>query len=506
MLNPYVWELYIKSGGDKVVAFFANNLSKEMSSEYAEGIFQLQKHYCVSKAVLESTKEELTRYSLIISDLGPDDFEEVNDYLSDNIDEAQVQEDIDEIFNVYYQRLLEEFGTDKNVFEVFTGEIEGCTTDYSLFNPGIFVPYYFFSNYNVLSMIADTFGVQLSELPKKSDYKARTWHYANLCKAFYRFRKDNHLSYYEFCAFLYDFAPRYIGGIGSYIIEDIPAPKAAFFIGGGGDNADAEAENNPDEITHWQCSPDTRAGDMIVMYLRTPISAISSIWRSQSVGFIDPFFYYYRCTFIGSPHKVPRIPIKEIKTDPILGKMPIVAKNMQGINGVELRPSEYNYIVDRSEIDAPKLEYAVPGSNMDYENEKEVEEKLIKPLLKRLGYLEQDYVQQMYIEIGNHNHALIPDFVLEPVTSGGHYSGFTIIEAKRSIKIDKQLNETKTQARSYAKLLGTRYAVIASMEKVWVTSAKDDYTQSIFEESWDALSDADVFYGLEKLIGRRHII
>ena len=178
MLNPYVWELYIKSGGDKVVAFFANNLSKEMSSEYAEGIFQLQKQYCVSKAVLESTKEELTRYSLIISDLGSDDFEEVNDYLSDNIDETQVQEDIDEIFNDYYQHLLEEYGTDKNVFEVFTGEIEGYTTDYSLFNPGIFVPYYFFSNYNVLSMIADTFGVQLPDLPKKSDYKARIWHYA----------------------------------------------------------------------------------------------------------------------------------------------------------------------------------------------------------------------------------------------------------------------------------------------------------------------------------------
>lgn len=98
---------------------------------------------------------------------------------------------------------------------------------------------------------------------------------------------------------------------------------------------------------------------------------------------------------------------------------------------------------------------------------------------------------------------LIPDFVLNPINSGGHYSGFAIIEAKRSISSEKQLNKTKTQARSYAKLLGTKYAVIASMEKIWVTSANDDYTGNIFEESWEALAEADVFYRLEKLIGQK---
>ena len=394
-------------------------------------------------------------------------------------------------------------GSDKMVFDVFSCNIASYSTIFSIDYPGLFVPYFFFATYNVLTMIADTFGIELPEIPKKSDYRARTWHYANLCKSFYQFRIENHLSYYEFCAFLYDFAPHYIGGIDSYIIKDLPNPKAAFFIGGAGNNEDAEAENYSEEISYWQCNPDTRVGDMIVMYLRTPISSISSIWRSQSVGFIDPFFYYYRCTFIGMPVKIPRITIQEIKTDPILGKMPMVAKNLQGINGVELKPSEYNHIVERSGIDVPKLEYASPKSSLDYENEKEVEERLVKPLLKRLGYSDTDYVQQMYIEIGNHNHALIPDFVLNPISSSGHYSGFTILEAKRSIITQKQLEDTKTQTRSYAKLLGTRYAVIASMEKVWVMSASDDYTDAIFEEPWPALSDADTFYKLEKLIGQR---
>ena len=37
-------------------------------------------------------------------------------------------------------------------------------------------------------MIADTFDIELPKLPKKADYRARIWHYADLCKAFYKFQ------------------------------------------------------------------------------------------------------------------------------------------------------------------------------------------------------------------------------------------------------------------------------------------------------------------------------
>ena len=40
-----------------------------------------------------------------------------------------------------------------------------------------------------------------------------------------------------------------MGGIDSYIIRDLPEPKAAYFIGGGGDNEDATAEDYYDEIS-----------------------------------------------------------------------------------------------------------------------------------------------------------------------------------------------------------------------------------------------------------------
>jgi hypothetical protein len=132
---------------------------------------------------------------------------------------------------------------------------------------------------------------------------------------------------------------------------------------------------------------------------------------------------------------------------------------------------------------------------------KAIEDELIKPLLKKLGYEDSEYKQQLYIEIGNHNYALIPDFVLSPVTSNGHYSGFAIIEAKRSITTEKQLEEVKVQARSYAKMVGAKYSSIASQEGIWVTSAKDDYSKVIFHASWAELKNEDTFYELNEMLG-----
>lgn len=509
MVNKYVWDLYVKSGGREIISFFKENILDGISETYPEEIYRLQKEYCVTKSILNGTKEQLELLRPVIRELNSTEDNEPIEDLSDTEELGDIEEFIESALSETYESWLEELKTEKAIFSGFTSQIAYYSTFLAWLYPGVFIPYYFFSNYNVLTKIADAFEIELPEIPKKAAYEDRVWHYADLCKSFYRFRKANGLSVYELCAFLYDFAPNYIGGCDSYIINDLPCPKAAYFVGGGGDNLDAVAEDNPDEIEFWQCNPETRAGDMIVMYLRTPISSISSIWRSMSVGFIDPFFYYYRCTYIGRPEKLPRISIHDIKKDPILGKMPIVSKNMQGINGVELKPSEYNYIVEQADVNVPTLEYEAPDHSMPFANEKEVEEKLIKPLLKELGYSENDYVQQMYIEIGNHNHALIPDFVLNPTSMGGHYSGYAVLEAKRSIKNAKQLEETKTQVRSYAKLLSAKYAVIASSEKIWVTSSVDDYTENAFEATWNSLHDADTMYSLKKRIGsereRQHL-
>ncbi|MGN0578486.1 MAG: hypothetical protein ACI4J4_07690, partial [Ruminiclostridium sp.] len=143
--------------------------------------------------------------------------------------------------------------------------------------------------------------------------------------------------------------------------------------------------------------------------------------------------------------------------------------------------------------------------NHTFNREKDVEDKLIKPLLEKLDYSDEEYVQQLYIEIGNHNHALIPDFVLLPVKERGHQSAFALIEAKLSIPNQKEMEEVRIQARSYAVQLKARYSVIADKNKIWISACNDDFTEDIFVSTWDELNNPDIFSKLYKLIGRKSV-
>ena len=128
---------------------------------------------------------------------------------------------------------------------------------------------------------------------------------------------------------------------------------------------------------------------------------------------------------------------------------------------------------------------------------------MIKPFLKKLGYSEGDYVQQLQIRVGNHNFKLIPDFVINPLVANGHHSADYHIEAKYSIPSSKILDEIKVQARSYAKQLGCEYSVIAAKEGIWISEKSDDYTNDILHFSWDDLNNDDVFYEVFKVLRKK---
>lgn len=367
--------------------------------------------------------------------------------------------------------------------------------------PDLFVPYYFLYNFNILEKICNEFDIDIPPIPAKKDYEDRFYYYGELCLSFIEFREKHNMTPYEFMAFLYDYAPKAVGGIDSYIVKDLPEPKSAYFIGGSSDDAFLTDDENA--IACWQCNPDTQAGDMIVMYLRTPISAVDSIWRSVSIGFNDPFFYYYRCTYIGKPKSVKRFTQKQMKKDKFFKDLPIVRKNMQGINGVELLPSQYNHLIDITKSDTTKLEFTIIDNDYDFTREKDVENKLIIPLISKLGFNETEYAPQMHIAVGNHNTMLIPDFVLLPNDRIGCESAFAIIEAKLTIPDSKALNKVKNQARSYARQVLAEYSVIADKNKVYLYSKTDDFEKEIFIATWEELNDADYFKKLRDIIGEK---
>ena len=493
MLNKYVWGLYLESGGKDIIEMFRRNIEDKLTEEYADEIVKMHKIYCpmadVSNVIGNQIRDLIETYNSTNE-------AEIDEIDADN---SSVVTSI-EAFDGIYEMFQEELGNPADSFAEFAYALPYYSTELSIFFPDSFVPYYFLFNYNVLQKVAGIFDIELPKIPAKKDYKERFYHYPNICKALISFRDENALSTYELYAFLYDFAPKYVGGIESYIIKDLPEPHSAYFIG-----APKEDEllcKAKDTVTSWQCSPDTRAGDMIVMYIRTPVSAINSIWRACSIGFIDPFFFYYRCVYLSSPIEIRPFTLAEIKKDRYFKELPIVRKNMQGINGVELKPSVYNHSVKLSKAKANMLEYVETESGGEYSREKDVEEKLIIPLLCKLGYSEDEFKRQMYVEIGNHNSTLIPDFVLMPDEQRGSTSGFAIIEAKRSIPNKKKLDDVMVQAKSYAKLLTAKYCVVAAQEKIWVTERRDNYETIIFKATWDQLNDTDIFYDLNKILGK----
>lgn len=497
MFNRYIWNLYLESGGNNVVEMFRRNIEEELTEEYVEEIVRLRKYFCIMDDLAEEEGQQIRNLIQISKEL---DEEEKEDLFED---EAYQDERIDYgrcLLDGYYESLIYHNDTPQDVFASFSYNIAFHSTNMCIDYPEYFIPYYFRFTFNVLQKIAEEFEIDFPALPIKKDYKGRFYYYGEISKSLIDFAKQNNLSYYELYAFLYDFAPHYIGGTDSYIITDLPSPRSAFFIGAAKD--DIFLADNHSEITSWQCSPDTRVGDMIVMYMRTPISAIESIWRACSVGFIDPFFYYYRCVYISQPVKISSFSLDEMRKDSVFKELPIVRKNMQGINGIELLPSVYNHLLERTKAEVHRLEYEKTEDDDKYTCEKDVENKLIKPLLSKLGYQDNQYEQQLYVEIGNHNKALIPDFVLLPDKRKGHVSGYAIIEAKRSITSKKTLGEVFVQARSYARVLATRFCIVASKEKIWITKHKDDFEEIIFEATWKQLNKEDCFYELDKLIGQ----
>lgn len=186
----------------------------------------------------------------------------------------------------------------------------------SRFAPDYFFPYLFICRISDLNKISDAFDIELPKLPKRTGYKERCMYYWEMCEAFYRFRKENDLSPTELCAFLYDYAPRFVGGEKASNVE---RPARAWFIGGY-----LYEEDRLLSSKFWQSNPETKKGDILIHYETSPVSAITCIEIAQTDGVIDPLFYYYSYTYISERIDIPKITLKELQTDSYFSHHPLI--------------------------------------------------------------------------------------------------------------------------------------------------------------------------------------
>lgn len=388
----------------------------------------------------------------------------------------------------------------RNDFRNMLGFIQPISYMLSRFTPEYFFPYLFVCRFFDLKKIADTFDINLPSIPSRTDYKARCMHYWQLCDIFYQFRKENNLSPVDLCAFLYDFAPNYT----SKEKADIPEPAQAWFIGGYTQKSEIGLD-----FTFWQANPETKKGDILIHYEKSPTSAITCLWVAQTDGVIDPFFHYFSNTYISGKIDIPHITLKEMQVDEYFSKHSLVRKKFQGVNGWQMSSEDYSELLRMIKAKGfdtetlPKLYAPTLPKNVNIEIERDVEQQLLEPLLKSMGWYEnKDFIRQLPIHAGR-GHRIFPDYALHYDNKPNEEKAKVLIEAKQYMKNNQEIEEAFLQARSYACLLESSVIVLCDKVCLIMYEKKDSFDRDRYKKYyWGELETPDLFNELRNKLNK----
>ena len=471
--TKYIWEVYAESKqGEKSIKLFKNCDIKELSETY--------------------------KFEYIFNDNEFNAYESMLKWMS-NIS-IKSNDDIELVYKDFV-----EWEKDNKGFPYFFFCLQAYSTGLFKMYPDYFLPFYFETdNYTNFLKVIENFDLHLPEPPARNNKLQRIRCYFEICKVLHNFRRKIGLDVYSFLACIYDF------GINCLEVEEkeeLPKPSKVFYLGADGKN-DFEfienAKHNKDVGTWGAGSLLIKKGDIILMYCTSPHSCFHSIWRALEDSFVNPFSYYYFNVKVGYPQRIPKIGLKEIKSNSIFSKNPTVKGNMQGLNGRPINQEEYNElfsILHKKGFDTSKLPqlptYTRNIEGVDYESD--VESILIEPLLQNLGFSKNDWVRQLPLKMGRITK-YYPDYAINVKGNKGKERAQYIVEAKYSINTDKQLEDAFLQARSYALRLQASRIIIADKEYVWLFKKLKfdfDITETV-RMHWNDLESPDALYFLKK--------
>lgn len=500
--NNYFWDLYKQSSqGSEIISLFEKKDHKGIATKFHTGTY------------IENLSDESVDYyqnselkNLMAGDRTIDFTIALTDFFSKFSFDNPKKTLTDIIDTDLYFPILDQH-VKKQDYSLWIANIENFSTSLFFTEKQFFIPYYFRMKFNVLQSIFEHFEIPLPRIPLKKDWRNRLLYYVEICEALYEFRKHNSLSRFELCAFLYDFAPNSIHRITS---EEMPKPTKAWFCGGNKLGFDFLDNANDSSTSFWQGNVDTRKGDIIVMYCLSPRSYVHSIWRADCDGFIDPFFYYFTLIYITQPVKILPVSHKELQNNEIFSKSPLIRSNMQGLVGYPIKYEEYFELLEitkskgKLKKNPPLIEPYFSIDDNELSCEKDVEEKLIEPLLVKLGYSDNDWIRQMPIKMGR-GERNYPDYCFEANSTTGEESAKLILEAKYSIRNSKDLSEAYFQTKSYALRLESSKFIIAAKEGLWIfDKIKGQFDINIVSHyTWYQLEHPDYFHEVLKSIGKK---
>lgn len=384
---------------------------------------------------------------------------------------------------------------------------------YLYYNYDFFKPMLLPTRFDIIQRNCDLLGIELPDLPRTKKYKDYCMYYYDICQCWNEFQQENDMTDAEFCACLYDFADMLAEEKQE---SELPEPTNVWLTGasGKGDFEFVDALGTDDTYNKehvWACNERTRRGDIVVMYCLSPRSYIHSIWRANSGGIFNPFDNYHCRTTVCDGIRVPDITFNDLKGDDYFKEVPIVRKNLQGINGWELTAKDYNElqrIIEQKGGDISTLPKLFNGGDIDFgklEKEKNVEEQILIPALRDLGYKDTDWTRQLSLKAGRKEKA-IPDFVFFPTGQEHFETAPMVIEAKLDMSSVTEQNKAFKQAFSYLKMLRSKLMAICDKERIVVYRADAngavDKSNPMFENHWKAIfADSVIGANLKKIIG-----
>ncbi len=498
-LNQYIWTNYKKSeGGQRTIRAFHEGSAQDIIDLFIP------------------SDNQIPSFGLALEfDTVVDDVEDLQDFcIKPVLPETITSEEAKDLS----ERIIEEGVTlkdDSGTYNIskldeLTYRIPSLSTWLYFGYPAFFKPYLFGHNFHLLTRIANTFDFELPPVPLKRYRAERLRYYFDLCRTFAELETHHGLSSAEMCAFLYDFAPRYVEAFGN-LTTTLPQPTQVWMIGANKAGGDFDFLDNatPDSTHFWQGNEETKRGDILVMYCLSPRSYIHSVWRAMTDGVSDPLSHFYGSVYIGQGQRVSPITYHELKADSYFKTHPLARKNFQGLNDRPLTAEDYQRLKhlifekDRAADVLPKLYGYEIERNTSVRSERDVELQLIEPLLKRLGYTVQDWTRQLAVRMGR-GERNYPDYAFLTSKAKDFEQAGMLIESKLAIVNNRGLEEAFRQVWSYGQRLSAHTLVIADKDSIWIYKREhNSFDRTIYIKFyWKQLEQVTEFQQLKRLIGK----
>lgn len=504
-LNPYVWEMYLNSFHGQLALEYFDRLDN-----FADRADLVKLFLGVSTWIdIQSTEgnvwedvpldEESTTYIEAVR---------VAALEAPVASTEQVQQLLAGLVNSGAVKLSDEEGDVLTLREPFS-KLTLLSLGLHLAHPDVFLPYGFTGRYYLILRVAEAFGIPLPPVAPKNNRLARWLYYGKMCAAFQEFRQLHGMTLSELLAFMYDFSVNYVY---KGVRTELPEPRNAWLLIGGVDNGDLASMETLEDMAehHWQGNLDMRRGDVCIMYIRKPLSSIHSLWRVVEDAYVDPFFHYKQAVQISRPKRLPNLHFREIADDSLMGGNQYVKARLQGASGKILTHGEYERLLQMMVVkgDLPEgtphftaqeaVDLTLLGS------ERDVEQRLVEPLLRRAGLENSDWVRQLLVRTGR-SERVYPDYAIGLTGDPPKQRVRALVEVKYRAAGERDWQEAFHQARSYGLLLGARVIVTAAAEGVRIYPRRnDDFDFAQGEHHhWSGLQDGEVLWQLSRFFRSR---